>query len=215
MLPAMSRTDIFTEPADVDPDTLRNLGPLRPLAGIWEGSGVDHHPVSDGGRDQAYAERFELQPIDPQANGPQLLYGLRYHVHITTPGEVATFHEQVGYWLWEPVTGTIFQTIAIPRGQVAMAAGQAASDARTFTVRARVGDTCAGIISNPFLEDAFRTVEYAITITVNPDGTFTYEQDTVLHVRGRPEPFHHVDRNTLRKVAEATPNPAAIAAEKG
>ena len=24
--------DIFTEPANVDPDTLANLGPLRPLA---------------------------------------------------------------------------------------------------------------------------------------------------------------------------------------
>ena len=29
--------DIFTEPEDVDTDTLSNLGPLRPLAGIWEG----------------------------------------------------------------------------------------------------------------------------------------------------------------------------------
>jgi len=28
--------DIFTEPADVDPDTLANLGPLRRLAGTWE-----------------------------------------------------------------------------------------------------------------------------------------------------------------------------------
>ena len=26
--------DIFTEPADVDPDTLANLGPLRRLAGM-------------------------------------------------------------------------------------------------------------------------------------------------------------------------------------
>ena len=29
--------DIFTEPQDVDPDTLANLGPLRRLAGVWEG----------------------------------------------------------------------------------------------------------------------------------------------------------------------------------
>ncbi|POA56629.1 FABP family protein, partial [Pseudomonas sp. GW460-R15] len=27
--------DIFTEPEDVDPDALANLGPLRHLAGIW------------------------------------------------------------------------------------------------------------------------------------------------------------------------------------
>jgi hypothetical protein len=29
--------DIFTEPSDVDPDTLANLGPLTRLAGVWEG----------------------------------------------------------------------------------------------------------------------------------------------------------------------------------
>jgi hypothetical protein len=30
-------TDVYTEPSDIDPDTLKNLGPLAPLAGIWEG----------------------------------------------------------------------------------------------------------------------------------------------------------------------------------
>ena len=62
-----------------------------------------------------YVERYELQPIDPQTNGPQYFYGLRYHTHITKPGEVETFHDQVGYWLWNPVEGTVTQTIAIPR----------------------------------------------------------------------------------------------------
>ncbi|WP_431267307.1 hypothetical protein [Dankookia sp. P2] len=64
--------DIFAEPAEVDPDTLRNLGPLRRMAGIWEGArGDDVHPVREGARRQAFVERFELQPIDPQTNGPQ------------------------------------------------------------------------------------------------------------------------------------------------
>jgi hypothetical protein len=31
--------DIFTEPEGFDVDTLRNLGPLCPLAGTWEGTG--------------------------------------------------------------------------------------------------------------------------------------------------------------------------------
>jgi hypothetical protein len=30
-------------------------------------------------------------------------------------------------------------------------------------------------------------------------------------VRGRPEPFHHTDRNTLTKIGEAEPNPLARA----
>ena len=41
--------DIFTEPSQVDPDTLANLGPLTRLAGIWEGrKGVDLNPKADG-----------------------------------------------------------------------------------------------------------------------------------------------------------------------
>ena len=51
-----------------------------------------------------------MDPIDPQTNGPQLFYGLRYHIHIITPEEDITFHDQVGYWLWEPATGLIMQT---------------------------------------------------------------------------------------------------------
>jgi hypothetical protein len=30
--------------------------------------------------------------------------------------------------------------------------------------------------------------------------TFRYEQDTVIELPGRPEPFHHRDSNTLRRV---------------
>ncbi len=204
--------DIYTEPEEFDLDTLRNLGPLAALAGTWEGSGTDTHPVAEGGEDEPYRERMAFEPIDPQPNGPQLLYGLRYHVHVNKLDEPLTVHDQVGYWLWEPATRTILQTIAIPRGQVAMAAGTAAPDARTFTVRATLGSPTVGIVSAPFLHENFRTLEYAITITARPDGTLGYEQDTVLQIAGRAEPFHHTDRNTLRRVAPPTPNPAASGA---
>ncbi|HTS81743.1 MAG TPA: heme-binding beta-barrel domain-containing protein [Myxococcaceae bacterium] len=205
--------DIFTEPSDFDVDTLRNLGPLAPLGGVWEGEGSDRHPVVAGSSTQTYRERMVFQPIDPQTNGPQLLYGLRYHIHITRAGERLTFHDQVGYWLWEPATGAILQTVAIPRGQVALARGTAERDARTFTVKATLGSTNAGIVSSTFLTENFLTLEYALTIVVNSD-SFGYEQDTLLRIAGRGEPFHHVDRNTLRRVAFATPNPAATPPER-
>ena len=118
--------DIYTEPADVDVDTLKNLGPLRGMAGIWQGTrGLDVKPKAEGPKKQAYVERIELQPIDPQTNGPQLFYGLRYHQHVVKPDQVKTYHDQVGYWLWEPATGTVIQTLAIPRAQIALAVGQA------------------------------------------------------------------------------------------
>ena len=202
--------DIFTEPTDIDVDTLANLGPLAGMAGVWEGKrGIDIKPKADGPKTQAFVERIELQPIDPQTNGPQLLYGLRYATHVTKPGQVKTYHDQVGYWLWDPATGTIIHTLAIPRGQVAMAVGHAAADAKSFTLEAKRGTTEYGICSNPFLEHAFRTDSFTITVTINDDGTWSYEEDTVLIIRGQDEPFHHRDTNKLRKLAEPTPNPLA------
>ena len=92
-----------------------------------------------------------------------------------------------------------------------LASGTAEPDALQFTVRATLGSPTAGICSGPFLHENFKTTEYSITVTSNADGTFTYEQDTVLQIAGRPEPFHHTDRNTLRRVAPPTPNPAVLA----
>ena len=205
--------DISTEP-DLDPKPLADLGPRTGLAGIWEGTaGTDVHPVdpAEGGTEtETYVERYELQPIDPQTNGPQYFYGLRYHVHIHKPGEVETFHDQVGYWLWNPVEQTVTQTIAIPRAQVALASGAGvAADATTFTLEAERGSTVYGICSNPFLERAFTTVSFRITVTVHADGTWSYDEDTVLQLPDRDEPFHHTDVHVLRKVGEPTPNPLA------
>jgi hypothetical protein len=201
--------DIYTEPEDFDLDTLANLGPLAPLAGVWEGQGVDTHPVAEGTKDEPYRERIVFEPIDPQTNGPQLLYGLRYHVHVNKLDELLTFHDQVGYWLWEPATRTLLQTVAIPRGQVALATGTCEPGARRFTVRSTVGSPTAGIVSAPFIDENFRTVEYTITVTANADGTIAYEQDTVLQIRERPDRFHHTDRNTLSREAPPERNPAA------
>ena len=203
-------TDIYTEPSDVNLDTLACLGPLRGLAGIWEGKrGIDIKPKAEGPKTQAFIERIELQPIDPVTNGPQLMYGLRYATFITKPGQIKTYHEQVGYWLWEPATGTIILSLTIPRGQTALAGGTAAADATRFTVTATRGSTEYGICSGPFLEANFRTDSFTMTVTINDDGTWSYEEDTVLAIRGQAEPFHHRDSNSLRKLAEPTPNPLA------
>jgi hypothetical protein len=202
--------DVFTEPTDVDPDTLANLGPLRRLAGTWEArKGVDLNPKAEGPERRVYIERIVLDPIDPQANGPQLFYGLRYHIHITTEEEDITFHDQVGYWLWEPTTGLVLQTVAIPRGQVAIASGQAAPDADRIVLKAERGQTEYGICSTAFLEYAFRTDSYQIEVVFNPDGSWSYTTDTVLTVHGRTEPFAHRDQNTLLKIRDAEPNPLA------
>jgi hypothetical protein len=201
-------TDIFTEPTDVDPDTLANLGPLRRLAGSWESAkGVDRNPKADGPEQREFIERIEFLPIDPQANGPQLFYGLRYHIHITTAEEDITFHDQVGYWLWEPASGLVMQTLAIPRGQVALASGKGSAGDDRIVVSAERGKTDYGICSTEFLEYAFRTDHYRLEIIFHDDGSWSYVAETSLAVHGQAEPFVHRDRNRLVRIADPAPNP--------
>lgn len=200
--------DIYTEP-DGDPNTLANLGPLGPMAGTWEGTGTDEHPAVNGPESHSFHERYDLQPTDPQTNGPQLFYGLRYHTHVVKPGEVETFHDQVGYWLWEPAARLVVLTLAIPRGQVLMASGPAEPDATEFTVTAKIGADDYGILSNPFLNRAFRTVKFTMHVTINPDGTWSYDEVTHLQLPGDDAPFKHTDRNRLSRVGAPTLNPLA------
>jgi len=203
--------DIFTEPTDVSPDTLAHLGPLARLAGVWEGrGGQDVNPKAEGPEHRTYNERYTFQPIDAQANGPQLFYGLRYHIHITTDEELITFHDQVGYWLWEPATGLILQTLAIPRGQIAMASGHAQPGDDTLIVSAERGRTDYGICSTTFLEEAFRTDSYRLTITFNPDGSWHYVAETQLAVHGQNGLFNHRDENTLRRIYGPQPTPWSV-----
>jgi hypothetical protein len=215
--------DIYTE-RESEPDTLTNLGPLRALAGIWTSeSGADVHPVGPGSditgpvidddEHNTFVEHYELHPIDPQTNGPQLFYGLRYHTHIVKPGEVETFHDQVGYWLWEPAAQNVVLTIAIPRAQVVLAGGSAAPDATEFEVHAKLGAEDYGILSNPFLRRAFQTVSFRMRVNVNDDGTWSYEQHTEMRVPGRTGLVDHVDRNTLTRIGDPIPNPVATVAD--
>jgi len=204
--------DIYAEP-EPDVDTLATLGPLTGMAGVWTSAGGhDVNPKADGPEKDAYVEHYALQPIDAQTSGPQLFYGLRYHTHIVKSDEVETFHDQVGYWLWEPATGTVILTLSIPRAKTAMAVDHAAADARAFRLEAVRGSETNGIVSNPFLEYAFRTGSYTIAVAINDDGTWSYEQETVLIISGNAEPFRHADGNTLHRVTEPTPNPTAQAA---
>jgi hypothetical protein len=92
-----------------------------------------------------------------------------------------------------------------------MLSGQAVPEARAFELHATGGSETFGICSNPFLLHAFRTVEVHVKVTVNPDGTWGYDEDTVMEILGRDGRFHHTDRHTLAPVASPKPNPAAQA----
>ena len=135
--------------------------------------------------------------------------GLRYSTLVTKPDQHKTYHEQVGYWLWEPATGRIIHTLTLARGGVLMASGRASADARSFGLRVSHVDSSFGTRSTPYVQHGFRTDALRIRVTLQEDDSWRYEADTVLKIRGQSEPFHHSDRNHLRRLAPPTPNPLA------
>lgn len=183
--------------------TLKELGPLAGLAGTWEGDkGDDTAPSDDRGTEKnLYRERITFAPIPPVQNHEQTLYGLRYATTAWRIGEPDPFHEELGYWLWDPKAKQVLRCFLVPRGVAVIAGGTAESDAKTFTLSADVGSETYGICSNKFLDKEFKTVRYELKVTVHDDKTFSYEEDTQLKIKGQPDVFHHRDKNILKRVS--------------
>jgi hypothetical protein len=183
--------------------TAHELGPLAALVGVWEGaSGEDTAPSADRGtRVSKYRERLTFTPTGRVDNREQVLSGLRYATTAWRVGEPDPYHEEVGYWMWDAANQQVLRSFVIPRGMTVLAGGSATADAKQFTLAADVGSPVWGISSNPFLDREFRTVRYTLTVRLVEDGVFEYDEDTILRVKGRPEPFHHTDKHRLRRVS--------------
>jgi hypothetical protein len=95
----------------MDSDLIKQLGPLATLAGVWEGDkGADVAPSDDRGTEpNQFRERITFEPIGPVRNHEQVLYGLRYATVARRIGEADPFHEEVGYWLWDPGEGQVLR----------------------------------------------------------------------------------------------------------
>ena len=182
------------------------LGPLGPLQGIWEGDkGNDLAPSDKPANNRQpitslYRERMVFEPTGRVDNHEQSLYGLRYSTRAWRIGAPDPFHEEVGYWMYEPATGLILRCFMPPRGMTVLAGGTAKADARKFALEARAGDEVFGICSSPFLTAEFKTIKYTLEVEMLDDDTLHYESHTVLRMKGRAEPFDHVDANTLKRV---------------
>jgi len=177
-------------------------GPLGRLAGTWQGDqGVDvAHSYSVGGtKENAYRETITFEPFGPCDNGTQCLFGLDYRMHAWRLGEDEPFHMEVGYWLWDAERSLLMRQFMVPRGVTVLAGGEAGADATSFSLSAQTGEEIFGILQNPYLRQAARTVEYQFAGSIGDDGSFSYEEDTLLEMRVQPGIYHHTDRNTLKK----------------
>jgi hypothetical protein len=180
-------------------------GPLAALAGEWEGDqGLDVAFGNGEGHmiETPYREKTVLKPFGPVDNGNQHLWGLDYRMAAWRGDEENPFHTEVGYWLWDAELGHVMKCFMVPRGSVLIAGGEAAVDAKTFTMRSEVGSVTYGILSNPYLDRLAKSTLFEVTINVLEDGVFEYsETTTVAHARVPGQPVLHTDRNILRRVA--------------
>ena len=178
-------------------------GPLAAMAGDWEGEGgLDAAFSHSQGKvlDTPYLEKLSFKPFGPVDNGAQSLYGLDYKTAMWRGDEENPFHTEVGYWLWDAATGEVVRGFVVPRGITVLAGGVATADAKSFALSARAGDPHYSIGENKYLAKNASTLSYDVTITINDDGTWGYDETTMLKMKEFPEPFAHTDRNTLRKV---------------
>jgi hypothetical protein len=180
-------------------EPLELLGPLAALVGVWEGDkGDDIAPSDDRGTENnKFRERIVLKPISPVDNHEQKLYGLSHSRVAWRVGEDKPFHDEVGYWLWDPKARQVLRCFIIPRGVTVLAGGTVEPNAKSFTLQAAVGSDTYGICSNKFLDVEFKTEVYEVKVTIHGTHSFSYEEDTQLRMKGAASLFHHRDRNTL------------------
>src|SRR5581483_9606807 len=113
--------------------------------------------------------------------------------------EVNSFHTETGYWLWDGSTGEIVRCFVVPRGIAVTAGGTVAAGATSFTLEAAKGHPYYAIGENAYLAEHASTLAYTVTVTVNPDGSWSYDETTTLAMDEFATSFAHTDHNTLRR----------------
>ncbi|VFN01595.1 MAG: hypothetical protein BECKG1743D_GA0114223_103981 [Candidatus Kentron sp. G] len=183
-------------------DMVKNLGPLGPLAGTWEGEeGLDISYIHEQEVKTPFREKIVLEPFGPVGNGPQILYALRYSATAWKKETGDAFHEELGYWLWDAGNEQIMRCFMVPRGVTIIAGGTIKEGSKKFTLKAVDGSDTYGVLNNLFLSITHRTVAYTLDLEVIDGNTFRYEEDTELYIPVKRDVFHHRDSNKLTKIA--------------
>ena len=102
-----------------------DYGPLACLVGVWKGdAGTDVSPEPDGDEVNPYYETLVFEAAGDVTNAEeQTLAIVRYHQVVTRKSNDEVFHDQIGYWTWDSASGTIAQSVNIPRVVAVLAGG--------------------------------------------------------------------------------------------
>lgn len=183
-----------------------NYGPLAVLIGVWKGDkGVDRAPEPDGEERSPYYETLEFQAAGDVTNAEkQTLSVVHYHQKVFRKSNDEQFHDQAGYWLWDPADDTIVECFTIPRGVALVAGGKAATPAAAgdevvLEVSANADSQEFGIAQAAFMFQQAKTTGFTHTITVKGD-EMRYTEVTLLDIYDK-QGYEHKDVNTLQRVS--------------
>ncbi len=180
---------------------LEKLGPLAALAGTWEGDqGIDIAPSDDRGVEKnSFREVMSFVPFGPINNHEQVLYGLKYSTTAWRLGEEPSFHEEQGYWLWDPKEKQVLRCFMIPRGVTVLAGGTVEPNSTEFKLVENINSSTYGICSNLFLDREFRTEKYELHITIENNDVLIYRETNFLRIKNQANLFEHTDQNRLKR----------------
>ncbi len=178
-----------------------DYGPLTDLIGIWNGDkGLDVAPEPDGAENNPYHESIAYTAIGDVTNAnSQVLSALHYRQVVQRKSDDEVFHDETGYWMWDPKTETIMHSLVIPRAVCVLAGGKFEgakdSDGRVIIeVAASIDDADWKIIQSPFMRDNARTTEFRHKVVVG-NGRLSYSETTIVDIYGKV--FEHTDNNEL------------------
>jgi hypothetical protein len=178
-----------------------DYGPLKELIGVWKGEkGLDVAPEPDGTESNPYYETLTFTAIGDVTNAEsQTLSVVRYHQIVQRQSNDEVFHDETGYWMWDPSEEIVMHSLTIPRA-VCVLAGAKYTGARdadgsvVIEVAAGINDKNWQIIQSPFMQKNASTTDFRQTITVG-NGKLSYSQTIMVDIYGKP--FEHTDENEL------------------
>jgi hypothetical protein len=176
-----------------------DYGPLAGLIGTWKGDqGMDVAPEPDDDEYNPFFETLIFTAAGDVTNAEeQTLSALRYHQEVSRISTGKVFHDQVGYWLWDPATGQVIQTLTIPRGVTLLAGGTAKVKGRTTIFHVKAGGDDWQIAQTPFMREKARTLSFDHVIKLKGDRLF-YQETTLLDIYGKKR-YEHSDQNMLKR----------------
>lgn len=183
----------MTEETDID------YGPLTGLIGVWQGDkGLDVAPEPDGAENNPYYETITYTAAGDVTNAEsQVLSVLHYRQIVKRKSNNKVFHDQTGYWMWDPREQVVMHSLVIPRGVCVLAGGKYSSTGGgevVLEVAASIDDKDWQIAQSPFMQKNARTTGFQLSLRVG-DGRLSYSETTIVDIYGKV--FEHTDNNEL------------------